>query len=191
MYVSFPFLTTPFNPIQTYLETPPLYANYPSFAQSWSHPISPPFSPIADSVLFSSARCRDSIDTSISSSSVESDDSVVVTDDPQYQEHSHSHQSQVFIADDSSVIHVPPYHHSLSYINSTGILSPTHNYDYYGMDGSNLGGMKVSSPSRSRSGPKPISKAKLIKYKSQYAVRCSDITLNFSVASQTLQILHN
>lgn len=152
---------------QTCLETPPLFANYPSFAQSWSHhPISPPFSPIADSVLFSPARCRDSINTSISSSSAESDESVVVTDDPQYQEHSHSHQSQVYIADDTPVIHVPPYHQSLSYISSAGLLSPTHSYDRYGMDGLNMGGLKVSHPHRSRITSKPISKAKLIKYKS-------------------------
>ncbi|PPQ92832.1 hypothetical protein CVT25_004320 [Psilocybe cyanescens] len=150
----------------TILKSPPVTANYASFAQSWPYsPLRPSSFPPGDSISFTlSARSRDSVDTvstTISSSSLESDD--IVTDDPQYQEHHHSHQSQVRVTDDSPVIHVPPFL-PMSYINPAGGLTPTHGYEftYNGMPDL----LKMTIPFKSRSSKSSL-KHKSIKYKTK------------------------
>lgn len=59
-------------------------------------------------LLASSAPSPESMATG-STSTLDLDELVMVTDDPQYHEHLHSYQSQVYVDDDSPVIHVPPY----------------------------------------------------------------------------------
>ncbi|KAH9480599.1 hypothetical protein JR316_0007199 [Psilocybe cubensis] len=154
----------------TILKSPPVTATYASFAHSWpyssmSPTISPPpVSPLGNSSFSFSARSRDSIDTvstAISSSSLGSDE--IVTDDPQYQEHHHSHQSQVRVADDSPVIHVPPFL-PMPYINSAGGLTPTHGYDFtYNAMPDNI---KANTPFKSRSSKSSL-KNKSLKYKTK------------------------
>lgn len=151
-----------------YPDSPPLYGSYLPYGQGW--PTSPyalngSFPRPADSILFAPPRSRDSIDTtSTSTSSLDSDDLVVVTHDPKYEEHSHSHQSQVCVADDAPVIHVPPLH-PLLYANTTGTHTPNSSYDYIYMPGL---GMRHSGPSKSRTGGSKSSlKQKALKYKTK------------------------
>jgi hypothetical protein len=93
---------------------------------------------------------------------LESDDQVVVTEDPKYDEHSHAHQSQVCVADDEPVIHVPPFH-PLLYSSTTYIPNPS--YDYVYTPGL---GTKPSGPSKSRNrGSKSSLKQKALKYKTK------------------------
>ncbi|KDR82584.1 hypothetical protein GALMADRAFT_220568 [Galerina marginata CBS 339.88] len=153
----------------TYLDSPPQYGSYSSFPQSWSssaYSLSSSFPPLVESALFASPpRSRDSIDTcSTSLSSLESDEVVVATEDPQYLEHPHSHQSQVCVMDDSPVIHVPPFL-PLSYMNPVGTLSPSHSYDFvYSL----MGGLKLPGQMKSRTGgSKSSSKQKALKYKTK------------------------
>lgn len=99
---------------------------------------------------------------STSTSSLGSDDLAVVTEDPKYDEHSHPHQSQVCVADDAPVIHVPPLH-PLLYANTTGAHTPNSSYDYVYMPGMGI------KPGRSKSrigGSKSSLKQKALKYKS-------------------------
>lgn len=121
-----------------------------------------PFSPQSpESLIFSpSPRSRDSIQSvSTSNTSLESDDVMIVTDDPHYDEHPHSHQSQVCVADDSPVIHVPPFHAPLLYVNTQ---PPVLGFDYvYGM------GLKSPPPVKPRQGiSKSSVKQKALKFKS-------------------------
>ena len=114
---------------------------------------------MSESILFTpSARSRDSIDTASNSiSSIDSDDLVVVTNDPQYPEHSHLHQSRVYVEDTSPLIHIPPFY-------SGNVLSPTGVYDY-GLSNLINGAMEAPKP-KPRQYPKPMSKQKALKYKS-------------------------
>jgi len=63
---------------------------------------------------------------STSMSTLDLDEVTIVTDDPQYHEHLHSYQSQVYVEDDSPVIHVPPFspYHQLSF------NGPPYSYSY-------------------------------------------------------------
>jgi len=122
---------------------------------------------------------------STSTSSLGSDDLVVVTEDPKYDEHSHPHQSQVCVADDAPVIHVPPLH-PLLYANTTGTHTPNSGYDYiYGM------GIQHSGRSKSRTGGSKSSlKQKALKYKSPLRASSLRTTkLIRDTISKTLQIL--
>ncbi|KAF8964429.1 hypothetical protein BDZ97DRAFT_1919112 [Flammula alnicola] len=157
----------------TYPDSPPLYGTYLPYTQSWPsavYSLHTPFSPQSpESMLFApSTRSRDSIqsiDTTSTSntSSLESDEVMILTDDPKYDEHPHSHQSQVCVADDSPVIHVPPFHHPFLYVNGTQGLGPGFDYAYApGM------GVKMPSPTKSRIGVSKSSlKQKALKYKTK------------------------
>ncbi|KAF8195463.1 hypothetical protein BJ912DRAFT_957052, partial [Pholiota molesta] len=85
---------------------------------------------------------------------------MIVTDDPHYDEHPHSHQSQVCVADDSPVIHVPPFHAPLLYVNTQ---PPVLGFDYvYGM------GLKSPPPVKPRQGiSKSSVKQKALKFKTK------------------------
>ena len=141
---------------------------------------------MSESILFTPPRSRDSIDTtSTSISSLDSDEQVVLTNDPQYPEHSHSHQSRVYVEDSSPLIHVPPYY-SGAHMN---VVSPTDVYDY-GLSSLITGAMQASKP-QPRQHPKPVSKQKALKYKSipQLSIQCQQLTSYF--CSETLQVLYN
>ncbi|KAF8903102.1 hypothetical protein CPB84DRAFT_1774823 [Gymnopilus junonius] len=147
-----------------YPDGPPIYGAYAPFPQSWPSPTYPSLSPAIESALLNHPpRSRDSIETaSTSVSSLESDDSNVVTEDPQFQEHPHSHQSQVCISDESPIIHVPPFL-PLSYINTTVTLSPSPAYDFAYPT---LTGLKLPGPMKPKVS-KPPSKQKILKYKTK------------------------
>ncbi|CAA7262969.1 unnamed protein product [Cyclocybe aegerita] len=143
----------------------PTYGGYNPYM--WSPSLYSPansFPSTRNSMLFSApTRSRDSIDTATSLSSVDSDDVIVVTNDPKYSEHSHSHQSQVCIADDSPVIHVPPFYPTLNGVYSpTSPISP-YNYSYGGM----AGNLMLPPSMKPHTGAKPISKQKILKYKTK------------------------
>ena len=114
---------------------------------------------MSESILFTPpTRSRDSIDTASNSiSSIDSDELVVVTNDPQYPEHSHLHQSRVYVEDASPLIHIPPFYSGAN----MNVLSPTGVYDY-GL--SNL--INEAPKPKPRKYPKPMSKQKALKYKS-------------------------
>ena len=99
---------------------------------------------------------------STSMSTLELDEMAIVTDDPQYHEHLHLYQSQVYVEDDSPVIHIPPFspYHQLTF---NGPHTPPYNYDNSGKP-SNL--FKPRSSTRS-------TKQKNLKYKSLCQARCS------------------
>lgn len=147
-----------------------MYAGYPSYGQVWP-PSSfttsniPPFpTHVMESILFAPPRSRDSLDTvSNSISSLDSDEMMVMTDDPQYPEHSHSHQSQVRIAEDSPIIHVPPFY-PIGGIHpgSNGWISPVAPGTF---DWGLAAGAKASEH-RLKPNPKPMSKQKALAFKS-------------------------
>lgn len=93
---------------------------------------------------------------STSMSTLDLDEAVIVTDDPQYAEHLHSYQSQVYVEDDSPVIHVPPFspYHQLTL---NGPHTPPYSYDDSGKP---LNFLKPRSSTRSST------KQKNLKYKS-------------------------
>jgi len=141
---------------------------------------------VSESILFTSSRSRDSIDTtSTSISSLDSDELVVLTNDPQYPEHSHSHQSRVYVEESSPLIHVPPYF-SAAQMN---VVSPTDVYDY-GLSGLITGAMQASKP-KPQQHPKPVSKQKALKYKSIPQISIQYQQLTSYVFSETLQVLYN
>ena len=89
-------------------------------------------------------------------STLDLDEAVIVTDDPQYHEHVHSYQSQVFVEDDSPVIHVPPYspYHQLTF---NGPHMSAYSYDDSG---------KPLYAFKPRSSTRSSTKLKNLKYKS-------------------------
>ena len=60
-------------------------------------------------------------------STLDLDEMAIVTDDPQFHEHLHSYQSQVYVEDNSPVIHVPPFspYHQLTF---NGPHTPPYSY---------------------------------------------------------------
>lgn len=170
---------------QTHPDSSPVYASYPSFPQSWSSPTYSSLPPAVGSALLNHPRrSHDSIETaSASISSLESDDSSAVTEDPQFQEHPHSRQFQARISGDSPIIHVPPFL-PLSYMTPVGPLSPP-GYDFVYPT---LTTLKLPGPLKAK-GPKPPSKQKILKYKSKYSNHlCSNGCLSHGYFSQALQI---
>ncbi|TFK40748.1 hypothetical protein BDQ12DRAFT_465898 [Crucibulum laeve] len=116
-----------------YMDSPPFYASYSPYYPGWS-PMSdlsptsagtsspsfaPPYNAFAPILP---ARSRNSSNSS-GTLSVDSSDFFVYTEDPQYAEHGHSHQSQIRIYERSPILHVPPRWPSLdtgaALINST------------------------------------------------------------------------
>ena len=118
-----------------------------------------PFSPQSPESLVSSpsSRFRDSVQSldtvSTANTSLVSDDVVIVTDDPQYDEHAHSHQSQICVTEETPIVHVSPFHHTPLYIRAP----PLRAYDYAYAD--TVGGKPRS--------PKSSVKQKALKYKSK------------------------
>ncbi|KAF4617556.1 hypothetical protein D9613_005971 [Agrocybe pediades] len=145
---------------------PPMYTGFSSFSPTWppsaTYPMPTLFSPVADSVLRNmSSRSRDSIGTTATSHSMDSADSVVTTEDPQYSEHQHDHQSQICVIDDSPVIHVPPFQ-PFPYIN-TAVMQPTpHGYYGHPRPRANESILPPSLKSRTK-----VSKQKALKYKTK------------------------
>lgn len=94
--------------------------------------------------------------SSTSMSTLDLDEAVIITDDPQYHEHLHPYQSQVFVEDDSPVIHVPPFspYHQLAF---NGPHMPPYSYDDSG---------KPLYPFKPRSSTRSSTKQKNLKYKS-------------------------
>lgn len=82
---------------------------------------------------------------------------MIVTEDPQYEEHPHSHQSQICIADESPIIHVPPFHRAPLYVNTAQPPLLAYDYAY-----ANVAGAKSR-----RGSSKSPSKQKSLKYKSR------------------------
>lgn len=122
-----------------------LFIRNPSAAES---PLLSSFTPSPESVTTNS--------TSMSTLDL---DEAVVTDDPQYHEHLHSYQSQVYVEDDSPVTHVPPFppFYQLTY---NGPQTPTYGYEYSFTSGKSFVPFKQGSSTRS------FSKQKILKYKS-------------------------
>ncbi|KAF8798902.1 hypothetical protein BYT27DRAFT_7202627 [Phlegmacium glaucopus] len=116
----------------------------------------------AESPLLSSfIHSPESITTgSTSMSASDLDEVVIVTDDPQYHEHLHSYQSQVYVEDDSPVIHVPPFS-PFYQVAFNGPHSPLYGYDHSYMYGRSL------YPSKPRSGTRSLTKQKILKYKTK------------------------
>jgi len=96
----------------------------------------------------------DSITTGSTSMSTLDLDEAVITDDPQYHEHLHSYQSQVYIEDNSPVIHVPPFH------AFNGPPTPPYGYDNLYMS------RKPLDPFKQRN-TKSSTKQKILKYKTK------------------------
>ena len=106
-------------------------------------------------------------------------DEVAVTDDPQYHEHLHSYQSQVYIEDNSPVIHVPPLS---PFYTFNGSPTLPYSYDNFYMS------RKPSDPFKQRS-TKSSTKQKTLKYKSLYTkFQERGQVKTHSSHSQTLQI---
>ncbi|KAF9533069.1 hypothetical protein CPB83DRAFT_527207 [Crepidotus variabilis] len=156
--------------------TDPIYGGYPAYGQVWPPSSFPPsnlapFPPhVVESMLFAPPRSRDSIETATNSiSSLDSDEMIVMTDDPQYPEHTHSHQSQVYIAEDSPIIHVPPFYPIGGVqVGPSGMISPigTGPFDWGLAAGMANGAMKKPDL-RPRSSTRSMSKQKAMAFKTK------------------------
>ena len=144
--------------------SPTLYGNYPvpygHVQPSRSFNPTATFPSVTDSILFAPPRSQDSIDTaSTSISSLDSDEVIVVTNDPKYTEHPHSHQSQVYVADDSPIVHVPPFFPGMH----MNLHSPSaYDYGFPSMITNAVQTLEIKPRPASR----PMSKQKTMKYKS-------------------------
>ena len=123
---------------------------------------------------------------STSMSTLDLDEAAIVTEDPQYIEHLHSYQSQVYVEDDSPLIHVPPFspYHQLTF---NGPHTPPYSYD---------NPAKTLNLFKPRSSSRSSTKQKNLKYKSMCQTRFSKRKKGHkwtddssSVTSKTLQIL--
>ena len=96
--------------------------------------------------------------SSTSMSTLDLDEAVIVTEDPQYHEHLHSYQSQVYVEDDSPVIHVPPFspYHQLIF---NGPHTPPYSYN---------DSVKPLNLFKPRSSTRSSTKQKNLKYKSLF-----------------------
>ncbi|KAF5315359.1 hypothetical protein D9619_007136 [Psilocybe cf. subviscida] len=186
----------------TYPDSPSsLYPSPPAYVQAWAptayaththaHPRSPDsVSAAACGAPPTSARSRDSMpsldttSTTTATSSAESDDVVfATTSDPKYAEHTHSHQSQVYIADDVPVVHVPPFrgaplipyplnthvahHHQVSVRTPTSVYQQHDPYAVYSTGPGSMGGKTPPSSGSRRSPSLKSLKQKAIKYKTK------------------------
>lgn len=147
-------------------DTPPGYKTFAPYAQRWPSSMaiySPPapFSPQSpQSLVFSpSSRSRDSIQSldtvSTANTSLESDDVMIVTDDPQYDEHAHAHQSQICVTEETPIVHVSPFQHAPLYVRPPPLRAYDYSYAH-----------TVSGKPRLGS-PKSSTKQKALKYKSK------------------------
>ena len=121
-----------------------------SFSQNMAATESPLFTPSPESITTAS--------TSMSTLDLEE---VIVSEDPQYREHSHSCQSRVYVEDNSPVIHVPPFspYHQLTL---NGPHTPPYSYENSYIPGKLLDFFKPHSSTRSST------KQKFLKYKSLF-----------------------
>jgi len=106
-------------------------------------------------------------------SSTDSDDVVVVTEAPSFNEHSHLYQSQVRVVEAPSPTHIPPLYPTLN--TFSGIHTPTR------VDPRPQVTVASRVSSRSSVRPKPL------KYKSEFPVTHWLIT-NDGLSSKALQI---
>lgn len=108
-----------------------------------------------------------SMSLSTSTSSSLSDDVLFMTGDPKYSEHPHSYQSQVYVADDIPLIHVPPFYTSPNThvprltLDTAYPAPPPHMYGAYTFQSP----ISPTGSTRSRSQYPP--KQKVIHYKSK------------------------
>ncbi|KAF8073926.1 hypothetical protein FPV67DRAFT_774904 [Lyophyllum atratum] len=105
---------------------------------------------------------------SVSTSSSFSDDAVFLTDDPKYSEHYHQYQSQICIAEEQPLIHVPPFYHSPNMrapVLALDTSYPTvpNMYGTYGFQPP----ISPSSPVKSRTQSRSVSRHKAINYKTK------------------------
>lgn len=110
-----------------YAETSPF--GYASYNDPWGSssviniPVFPSNSTLHNAIDLSPLHSRNSICTTTSMSSTDSDDVVVITEAPSFTEHSHLYQSQVRVVEAPSPTHIPPLYPTLN--NSLGIHTPT------------------------------------------------------------------
>ena len=160
---------------------PPSAVNPPAFANI---PISSSSPPLAKPTLFLNA----SYPTLPSPTAYsDMDDIIICTENPQMSEHSHSHQSRVYIGDAISPIHVPPFPTSPSVRRSSfGPLSPHYKIQspLFMVDPNFVPVPRPVKKRRSRG----VSKKKLARYKSKcrdiFYKHCSFITFD----SETMQV---
>lgn len=151
----------------------------------------------------------DTTSSTTATSSAESDDVVfATTSDPKYPEHTHSHQSQVCIADDVPLVHVPPFrgapfipyplnthvaHHHGGVRTPTSVYQQRDPYAGYNPGPGSMGGKTPPSSGSRRSPSSKSLKQKAIKYKSlsQFPKLCQyqRSLMECYVCSQTVQIL--
>lgn len=213
-----------FSYAKTYPDSPSLYSSPPAYVQAWApatyaththaHPRSPD-SPAAHRAPHTSVRSRDSVpsldttSTTTATSSAESDDVVfATTSDPKYPEHTHSHQSQVCIADDMPLVHVPPFRGApfipyplnthVTHHHHVGVRTPTSVYQHhdpyaaYSAGPASIGGKTPPSNGSRRSPSSKSLKQKTIKYKSLSCFstfQCERLLIRDYICSQTVQIL--
>lgn len=102
----------------TYAKTP--LFGYAPYNDPWGSPsvinipVYPSNSTLPNAIDLSPLHSRNSICTTTSMSSTDSDDFVVVTEAPSFNEHSHLYQSQVRVVEAPSPIHVPPLYPTLN-----------------------------------------------------------------------------
>ncbi|KAG6885057.1 hypothetical protein C0993_006285 [Termitomyces sp. T159_Od127] len=95
-------------------------------------PVFPPGFPASSNVYYPiSHSCNNTKASNSTSSSSSDDDVALVTEDPNYSEHYHQHQSRIRIMDSPPLVHLPPFYHPspdthgpLS-IDTSYIASPT------------------------------------------------------------------
>ncbi|KAF8158196.1 hypothetical protein B0H34DRAFT_797611 [Crassisporium funariophilum] len=141
------------NSDSTYLDSPLLFGSHLSYLNNWTPPSvyssENTIPHYLESSLFAlPTRSRISIDTtSTSLSSQESDDVAVVC-----------------VADDSPIIHVPPFYPTLQ-MGVNGTHTPSQSYDYY--HGTGMSDIESPTYSKHRSSPRTSTKQKLLKYKTK------------------------
>jgi len=126
--------------------------------RSWPPSAFPPKTATKSSLFTSLTPSPELIATSSTSSDL--DEVAIVTEDPQYHEHLHSHQSQVYVEEDSPAIHVPPFS-PFYQLPFNGPHTPPYGYECSYMYG------KPLDPLKPRSSPRSSTKQKNIKYKTK------------------------
>lgn len=123
---SIPLYRSPYNVM--YPISPP--GAWVPYGDAYSPPVysTPDIVPVAQSIkpgVVSSSYSGDSSGSaSTSTRSSVSEDVTFVTEDPKYKEHSHQHQSQIRIAEERLVVHVPPFYSSKNALGSISPASP-------------------------------------------------------------------
>ncbi|KAG5638672.1 hypothetical protein H0H81_011052 [Sphagnurus paluster] len=157
----------------------PFDYQHPSSPTSWrrpyaGHTISTIYSPgipppqLCYTDCFSSTHSVESSATlSTSTSSSFSEDLLVVTEDPKFKEHRHQFQSQIRIADEQPLIHVPPFYRSPG--SHVPVLSLDTSYptipNMYGTYGFQQ--LSPVSPTKTRAQVRSASRHKAVNYRTK------------------------